>query len=127
MIYKFVNGRVGLVTELVNQILTYLRRINSWFNRQKYHRFYSNRIVIAYDALSLLRPGIVSISNSVRVRILNLARAGTVKNIETNRIFRRGLKNLITMFENLNSPYNDMEEQEIEGCSLHQLNNKLKK
>ncbi len=49
-LFSFVNAEAGIKYGLVASILQQLRKIHSWFRRQRHYLFFSSSILFAYDA-----------------------------------------------------------------------------
>lgn len=52
-LYDFVNGEMGIKYGVVDNFLYQLRLLESWFERQRFFRFYQSSLVLFYDAIIL--------------------------------------------------------------------------
>ena len=95
VIYDFVNRKSGVNAGLVTEILIQLRKINSWFRRQRRYQFYGSSILISYDAMHLKSQGDLN----VRVRMIDFTHAipNAERSMDTN--YASGLNSLILLFE----------------------------
>ena len=102
-IYSFVNGKFGLESGLIDQIVEKLQKISSWIDRQKHYKFYGSSILIAYNTLHLMKK-INNIGNAgviVRVKMIDFTDAISNSENSKDKNYADGLETLIEVFQNL--------------------------
>lgn len=112
-LYSFLNEDVGIRCGLLNSIIQQLKRIHSWFQRQRHFLFFASSVLLAYDADKLKfflnshygEPWRLDVprenSPSIYVTMIDFAHVLPNLNNELDTNYVESLEKLIDVFENL--------------------------